>query len=141
MSARIRLTQYNRARAIDMVRSAPDGYLFTPPAEPTRSTAQNARLWAMLTDISKQVIWTVNGHAEKLSPEDWKAIISASLAQENRMAPGVRGGFVMLGTSTRSMTIRQMAEMIEFLFSFGAEQDVVWTDPTLQVPERYREAA
>ena len=141
MSARIRLTPYNRSKAVDMVRSAPDGYLFMPPREPTRSTAQNARLWAMLGDISKQVIWTVNGHPEKLAPEDWKAIITASLAQESRMAPGVRGGFVMLGTSTRSMTIRQMTEMIEFLFAFGAEQDVTWSDPTLQVPEQYREAA
>lgn len=140
MTTRIRLTPHNRARALDMVRSAPDGYLFVPPREPTRSTAQNARLWAMLGDISKQVIWTVNGHPEKLAPEDWKAVITASLAQESRMAPGVRGGFVMLGTSTSSMTVRQMTEMIDFAQAFGDDQCVTWSEPAQEIPEWARAA-
>jgi hypothetical protein len=123
---RIRLTQSSRKAALQAIQAAPDG-MYVSIQEATRSLEQNALMWALLTDVSKQVIWTVNGHAEKLSPEEWKTIISASLAQENRMAPGVRGGFVMLGTSTSRMTIKQMSEMVEFLYAFGAEQGVKWS--------------
>lgn len=37
----------------------------------TRSLAQNARLWAMLGDVSKQVNW----HGRKLSPTAWKHVL------------------------------------------------------------------
>ncbi len=57
-----------------------------------RSDAQNRRLWAMLTDVSQQVEW----HGQKLAPEDWKHIFSASLKQQ-RAVPGLDGGFVVLG--------------------------------------------
>lgn len=123
---RIRLTQSSRKAAVQAIQSAPDGF-YVSIQEATRSLEQNALMWALLTDVSRQVIWTVNGHAEKLSPEEWKTVISASLAQENRMAPGVRGGFVMLGTSTSRMTIKEMSEMVEFLCAFGAEQGVTWS--------------
>jgi len=133
MSARIRLTPQTRARAIDMVRAAPDGYYVLAPQEPTRSLEQSAKLHAMLGDVARQVLWPVNGKMERLSIDDWKAVIVASLMQEKRMAAGVRGGFVILGKRTSSMTIREMSEAIEFLYSFGAEHDVVWSEP-INVP-------
>lgn len=34
--------------------------------EMTRTLAQNARMWATLTDISEQVVW----HSLKLTPEE-----------------------------------------------------------------------
>lgn len=95
----------------------------------TRSLDSNAKMWAMLADVSKQIVWPVNGQMERLSPEDWKSIITASLAQENRMAVGIQGGFVMLGKSTSKMTISEMSEVIEFLYSFGSDRDVVWSEP------------
>lgn len=125
----IRLTPSTRQMAIQMVLNAPDGHLFAPPKEPTRSLDQNARMWAMLTDVSKQVEWPVNGVSQKLAPEDWKAIITASLSQENRMAMGLRGGFVMLGKRTSKMGVREMTEVIEFLYAFGAERGVRWSEP------------
>lgn len=94
----------------------------------TRTLDQNSRMWAMLTDVSRQVLWPVNGKLERLSPEDWKAIITASLGQENRMAAGLRGGFVMLGKSTSRMTVREMTDVIEFLHSFGIEHNVTWSE-------------
>lgn len=139
MKARtIRLNPATRPIARRMLDEAPDGHLFSPPKEPTRSLDQNARMWAMLGDVSKQVEWPVNGILQKLSPDDWKDIITASLRQENRMAMGIRGGFVMLGESTSRMTIKQMTEVIEFLFAFGTEKDVVWSE-RVDVPEWYQE--
>lgn len=131
---RIRLTPATRRMCVQMVVDAPEGYMFTPPQEPTRNLEQNARLWAMLGDIAAQVHWSVNGRLEKLTPEEWKDILTASLYQEQRMAQGVRGGYVMLGRRTSKMTVRQMSELIEFLFAFGAEQGVVWSEE-IRVPE------
>lgn len=114
----------NAARA---VMDAPEGHRVEIKPR-TRSLDANAKMWAMLADVSRQIVWPVNGKMERLSPEDWKAIITASLAQENRMAVGIQGGFVMLGKSTSKMTISEMSEVIEFLYSFGADRDVVWSD-------------
>ncbi|WP_238908126.1 recombination protein NinB [Achromobacter ruhlandii] len=91
----------------------------------------------MLGDVARQVEWPVNGKMERLSVDDWKAVVVASLMQEKRMAAGLRGGFVILGKRTSSMSIREMSDCIEFLYSFGDEQGVVWSEP-IEVPEWVR---
>ncbi len=127
------LNARTRPRAHRDIDAAPDGHYFAPPVEPTRTLDQSAKLHAMLADVSRQVKWPVNGQLERLSIDDWKAVIVASLMQEKRMAAGVRGGFVILGKRTSSMSIREMSECIEFLYSFGDEQGVVWSEP-IEVP-------
>lgn len=127
------LNARTRQRAHRDIDAAPDGHYFAPPVEPTRTLDQSAKLHAMLADVARQVKWPVNGQLERLSIDDWKAVIVASLMQEKRMAAGVRGGFVILGKRTSSMTIREMSECIEFLYSFGDEQGVVWSEP-IEVP-------
>ncbi len=87
---------------------------------PTRSLEQNARLWAALTDVSRQVDW----YGQKLAPEDWKAIFSASLAKQ-RAVPGLeRGTMVVLGQSTSQMTVAEMSDLLELINAFAAEHDV-----------------
>ena len=90
----------------------------------TRSLAQNARLWAMLTDISKQVDW----YGRKLSPDDWKHVFSASLKKQD-VVPGIDGGYVVLGLSTSKMTKAEMSDMQELMAAFGAQHDVVFSGP------------
>jgi len=90
----------------------------------TRSNEQNKRMWAMLGDISRQVVW----YGERLSPEDWKHVLSASLKKQ-KAVPGIDGGFVVLGLSTSKMTKGEMSELMELMSAFGAERDVEWSDP------------
>lgn len=92
----------------------------------TRSLDQNALLWSLLTDLSKQVQWPVDGQMVSLSAEEWKHVLSAGLKRHQRVAMGIDGGFVVLGQSTSKMTIAQMAELIELIYAFGAERDVVF---------------
>ena len=80
-------------------------------------------MWAMLNDIARQLPW----HGQKLHPEDWKHIFSAALKQQ-RIVPGIDGGFVVLGTSTKRMTLDDMSNMIELMHAFGAQHDVVFGD-------------
>lgn len=61
--------------------------------EMTRSIDQNAKLWAILGDISSQVEW----HGRKLSPENWKHIFTAALIKQE-VVPNLSGdGFVCSG--------------------------------------------
>lgn len=86
----------------------------------TRSTEQNARLWALLTDISEQVDW----YGKKLSPTDWKHIFSSSL-RKLEVVPNLDGtGFVALGLSTSKMTKAEMCDMQELIEAFGADKGV-----------------
>lgn len=84
-----------------------------------RSLSQNARMWAMLTEISVQVDW----HGRKLAPEDWKHVFSASLKKQDAV-PGLEGGFVVLGLSTSKMTKAEMADLQTLMEAFGAQQGV-----------------
>lgn len=91
----------------------------------TRSLEQNARLWAMLTDVSRQVDW----YGQKLTPEEWKDVFSAALRQQ-KVVPGIENGkFVVLGQRTSQMTRAQMTELQDFMEAFGAERGVRFTAP------------
>ena len=88
----------------------------------TRSLEQNARLWAMLADISKQVEW----YGHRLTPDEWKDVFSASL-KRTKVVPGLDGGFVVCGQSTSKMTIAEMCEMQDLMEAFGAQKGVRFT--------------
>lgn len=89
----------------------------------TRSLAQNRRLWAMLTDISRQVNW----HGNKLQPDEWKDVFTAALKRQ-KVVPGIDGGFVVLGLRTSKMTKAEMTELQELMAAFGAEHGVVFRE-------------
>lgn len=87
-----------------------------------RSDASNRRMWAMLRDIAKQVEW----YGQKLKDEDWKHIFSASV-EKQRAVPGLDGGFVVLGLSTRKQSQKWFSDMFEVMEAFAAERGVKWT--------------
>lgn len=111
------------------------------PVKSRRTLQQNAKLWAMLGDIARQVQWPVNGIMQYLDAEDWKALVTAAARQEVRMAAGLTGGVVMLGVSTKRMTVAELGDVIEFMYSFGAEKGVVWSEPRDEMPEQWEAAA
>ena len=105
------------------VQEAPEGWCVTV-SEKTRSLEQNSRLWASLNEISKQVDW----HGRKLTPEDWKHVFSASL-KKMEVVPNLEGtGFVALGLSTSKMTKRELSDLLELVYAFGADRGVVFND-------------
>ena len=106
-----------------------------------RTLEQNAKLWAMLGDISRQVQWPVNGVMQHLDAEDWKSLMTAAARQEVRMAAGIDGGVVMLGVSTKRMTVRELGDVIECMYAFGVDKDITWTEPKGQMPETWEAAA
>lgn len=116
-----------RQRAVEAVRSAPAGYA-VQIKEPTRNLDQNARMWAMLADVSRQVDW----YGKRLTPEDWKHVFSSSL-RRLEVVPNLDGtGFVALGLSTSRMSVREMADLITLVDAFGVERGVEWSEPQQQ---------
>lgn len=111
------------------------------PVKSRRSIAQNAKLWATLADIAEQLEWPVNGTMQKLSSEDWKTLITAAARNETRVAAGLSGGAVILGASTRKMTVSEMGDVIEFMHAFGAERGVKWGERALmELPTEWESA-
>ena len=116
-----------RQRAIELIRMLPMDVVHTVKIEEykaTRNLHQNAKLYAMLTDISNQVVW----YGQKLTKEEWKDIFTSAM-KKLKVVPGIDGGFVVIGAHTSKMSIAEMAELIEFMYAFGAQHNVVWSEP------------
>jgi len=146
MAGQIRINQHTRRMCLDMVATAQEGWVFTPPKEPKRSDDQNARFHAMLGDISKQVPF----FGQKRDLETVKRLLVDAFARvkadmgeplpgHGYTLPSLDGrGVVQLGVQTRSLGKSITSELIEYLFAWGAENNVRWSE-RVDVPEWYRE--
>lgn len=109
-----------RARAADWCAKMPR-FTRVEFKGPKRSTPQNDRMWAMLTDVARQLPW----HGIKLTPDDWKLIFLDALKREVRMVPNLDGnGFVNLGRSSSDLSVAEMSELMELIAAFGAQHGV-----------------
>ena len=90
-----------------------------------RTLSQNDRMWAMLTDLSRQLPW----HGIKLRPDDWKLVFLDALKREIRLVPNIDGdGFVNLGRSSRDLSKEEMSDLMELMAAFGTRKGVVFHD-------------
>lgn len=137
----------NTANEMPMLGAQLRKYLEAGPAEvrwkrpeSERTIEQNDKMWAMLDDIAKQVVW----YGKKLADYEWKDVFSAAIKKQEAV-PGIDGGFVILGARTSRMSIRLMSDLIELMYAFGSdpEHPVHWTDPKViaQMQAMQKEAA
>ena len=113
-----------RQRAIEAVTNAPDGFI-VEVKEPTRSLDQNAAQWPILDAFSEQLVWPVNGIMCKMTPEEWKDVLTAAFQNETApLAMGLTGGVVMLGMRTSKMSSKVFSEWLDFLNHVAADRDV-----------------
>ena len=103
---------------------------------PKRTLSQNDRMWAMLTDIVVQKK-TIDG--KKFTTDEWKVIFLQALGREQNVLPSLDGhSFFSSGHSSSTLTKEEMSDLIEFMFAWGAENDMVWSDPQLRSYESMR---
>ena len=113
-----------RAHALQAVEDAPEGYVITV-SEPTRNLEQNAAQWPILQAFADQLQWPVNGAMEWLTADEWKDILTAAFKRETvRVAMGLDGGMVMLGSRTSKFSKAQFSEWLDFLNATAAVRDV-----------------
>jgi hypothetical protein len=115
-----------RERAHDWINKAPTGTRIDFKG-PRRSVIQNDRMWAMLTDVATQ-----KTHAgRRFTTDEWKVLFMHACGRQVQFLPALDGGaFVPYGQSSSDLSVAEMTDLIEFMFSWGAENGVVWSDPT-----------
>ena len=92
---------------------------------PKRSTPQNDRMWAMLTEVAEQVLY----HGLRLKPADFKLIFLDAMKREVRMVPNLDGnGFVSLGRSSSDLSKGEMADLITLIEAWGVQNGVTFQD-------------
>lgn len=116
--------QQARERAVEAVKTAPDGF-FVVVGEGTRSLEQNAAQWPVLQAFADQLQWPINGRLEWMTPEEWKDVLTAAFRKETaRIAMGLDGGVVMLGQRTSKFGKREFSDWLDFLHATAVARDV-----------------
>lgn len=96
--------------------------------EATRSTDQNSKLWAMLSDVSR-----AKPEGRSWTPETWKCAFMHSLGHQVRFCEGLDGsGPFPLGFRSSRLTKAQMSDLIEVIYEYGTRHGVVWSEPAYQ---------
>ena len=90
-----------------------------------RSSEQNAKMWAMLTEIA------ASGELrdQRWTPDQWKSIFMQSLGHPVEVLPSLDGkSWFPASLSSSRLSKGQMAEMIECMLAWGTENGVVFQD-------------
>lgn len=114
-----------RTRARNWIIQAPQGTRVEFKG-PQRSLEQNSRMWAMLTDVATQ-----KKHAgRKYTTDQWKVLFMHACGREVQFLPALDNStFIPWGQSSSDLSTEEMTDLIEFMFAWGAENNVVWSDP------------
>jgi hypothetical protein len=146
------ITESNRGHIYhDGIKHAPVGYKVTIE-EAAKSRDQEQKYHAMVGDIAKHCEFM----GRKWDREDWKRLLVDAFvrvmreqakaqgkpdpfAEECRMVPTLDGsGFVQLGAQTRGFKKGMASDFIEFLYSYGSESGVVWSETSKHYFEEMR---
>ena len=115
-------SQYRRDLAHKLVAAAPVGAVMTiSPAK--RTTDQNARFWAMLSDISR-----AKPEGRVHTPEAWKALFMHALGHSVRFEMGLNGEPFPVGFRSSQLTKAQMSDLMEFMSAWAAEKGVIFSN-------------
>lgn len=92
--------------------------------EASRSTDQNSKMWAMLSDVSR-----AKPEGRSWVPETWKAAFMHCLGHQVQFCEGLDGaGPFPLGFRSSRLTVSQMADLITCIAEYGARHGVTFQD-------------
>ena len=117
------LSQHNRNLAREMVDNAPDGHILEV-RPPKRSLDSNRYYWAVLGDISEQVVPN-----KAYEPSIWHEYLRALFLPE-RMVELPDGSIKMLEPSTSELNQATFSEYTEKVIKWALEHDVRFSDNT-----------
>ncbi|MDE2078731.1 MAG: recombination protein NinB [Burkholderiales bacterium] len=102
--------------------------------EKTRSAEQNAKLHATLSDISKQIQWA----GKHRDIDTWKRLLTAgwlrARGESVEILPAIDGhGVDVVFRRTSHLTVRECAELLEYVYAWGIENGVRFSAPEYEV--------
>lgn len=113
-----------RDLARDLIARAPDGSVIKI-APPKRTLDQNAKLWAMLSDIAR-----AKPEGRMWTSETWKAAFMHALGHEVQFQQALDGnGFFPIGFRTSRLSKAQFADLITVVQEYGDRHGVEWSEP------------
>lgn len=112
-----------RAFAKQLIDRAPHEAIVTVKAA-TRSNEQNAKLWAMLSDLSR-----ARPEGRMHTPEVWKQLVMHACGHAVQFEIGLNGQPFPTGFRSSRLTKAQMSDLIEWVLQYGDEHGVVWSEP------------
>lgn len=119
------ITAKNRAELVRAVELAPLGAQFELVDAP-RTLAQNRLMWRLLGRIADQL----EHCGEHWAPEDWKCAFLKAMGKTIRFMPALDGqGVVAIGYHSSKLSKSEMSDMVELIYSYGAEHGVEFDDP------------
>lgn len=93
--------------------------------EVKRSLPQNDRMWAMLTDVSKQA----KHMGRRYTPDEWKVLFLHALGREMTFLPALDGAtFVPYGQHSSDLGKSEMTALIDLIRVWGEQHGVVFHD-------------
>lgn len=108
-----------RERARKLCFQAPAGSVCRISA-PARSSEQNARLWAALSDVSR-----AKPQGRDLPPEIWKSLFMSQAGFKPRFEPSLDGnGVVPVGYKSSRLTKAEFSDLLECVNAFAAEHGI-----------------
>jgi hypothetical protein len=90
--------------------------------EATRNEFQNALMWVLLSDISR-----AKPNGRRHTPDMWKALMMKACGHHVQFLEGLDGEPFPIGFRSSRLTVRQMADLITFILSYGDENGVAWS--------------
>lgn len=90
----------------------------------TRSTDQNAKMWAMLSDVARA---KPQGRAH--TAEVWKQLFMHACGHAVQFESGLDGQPFPTGFRSSRLNKSQMSDLIEFIHAWGAQNGVLFTNP------------
>lgn len=112
-----------RALAKQLIDRAPqDAVLTIKPA--TRSIDQNAKFWAMLSDLSR-----AKPEGRTHTPEVWKQLVMHACGHAVQFEIGLNGQPFPTGFRSSRLTKAQMGDLIDWIQAYGSEHGVQWSHP------------
>lgn len=114
----------DRLKAVRWAQQAPTGTRIEFKAA-RRSLDQNAKMWALLTDVATQKTHM----GRRYSPDQWKIIFLHACGREVQFVPALDGStFLPFGQSSSDLSKSEMSDLIECIVAWGAQNNVVFSD-------------
>ena len=88
-----------------------------------RSDDQNAKMWAMLSDISR-----AKPEGRMHIPEVWKCVFMAALGHEVKFEMGLDNQPFPIGFRTSRLTKPEMSDLIEFIYAYASKHNIKWSE-------------
>lgn len=112
-----------RLLAASLIARAPDNAVVTI-REATRNADQNARMWAMLGDVSR-----AKPEGRMHTTDMWKALFMKACDHEVQFITGLDGEPFPVGFRSSRLTVRQMADLITVIAEYGDRHGIAWSEP------------